>query len=80
MILVLLLFWADWTVTQRAKIVEKVHKHPLWDFSRCLGEKGRSCIKRKRILKILYFLHVLPFSPWDPQFKPTCSHFTEMLE
>ena len=54
------------------------------DSSGCPGEKGRSCIKRK---KKLYFLHVLPFSPWDSQFKLTsektgtlCSDFTKMLE
>ena len=45
------------------------------DSSACPGEKGRSCIKRKKItwdpIKILYFLHVLPFSPWDSQCKPT---------
>ena len=44
------------------------------DSSRCPGEKERSCIKWKKNTRdpiiILYFLHVLPFSPWDSQFKP----------
>ena len=42
-------------------------------FSRCPGEKRKSCIKWKNNtqdpIKFMYFLHVLPFSPWDSQFK-----------
>ena len=35
------------------------------DSRRCSGEKNTW-----DPIKILYFLHVLPFSPWDSQFKP----------
>ena len=45
-----------------------------FDFSGYPGEKGRACIKRKKNtqdqIRFFYFLHVLPFSPWDSQFKP----------
>ena len=52
----------------------KRFKNLPFDFSGYPGEKGRACIKRKKNtqdpIRILYFLHVLPFSPWDSQFKP----------
>ena len=70
------------------KLPKRFTNLPL-DSSRCLGEKGKACIKRNKILnthdpiKISYFLHILPFSPWDSKFKPmseNTGHFGEVCE
>ena len=66
------------------KLPKRFTNLPL-DSSGCLGEKGRACIKRNKILnihdpiKISYFLPVLPFSPWDSKFKPM-SENTQFFE
>ena len=61
-------------MTHRGLKLQKRFTNLSSESSRCPGEKGRSCIKWKKNtrdpIKILYFLHVLPFSPWDSQFKP----------
>ena len=61
-------------MTHRGLNLQKRFTNLSSESSRCPGEKGRSCIKWKKNnwdpIKILYFLYVLPFSPWDSQFKP----------
>ena len=69
-------FWIQYLVkkTDNFKVRKKRGHWFFFFFSRCPGEKRKSCIKWKKNtqdpIKILYFLHVLPFSPYDSQFKP----------